>query len=69
MKAATKGSFSGGPVFKILPANGGDMGLIPGQRTKIPHAAGQLSHNIGSLMPQVRPDAAKQINEYIFKKL
>ena len=25
------------------PSNAGDAGLIPGQGTKIPHAAGQLS--------------------------
>ena len=25
------------------PANTGDMGLIPGPATKIPHAVGQLS--------------------------
>ena len=35
--------FAGGPVVKNLPCNAGDAGLIPGQRTKIPHAAGQLS--------------------------
>ena len=35
--------FPGGPVIKNLPFNAGDMGLIPGQRTKIPDASGQLS--------------------------
>ena len=35
--------FPGGPVVKNLPANAGDMGSIPGLRTKIPHALGQLS--------------------------
>ena len=35
--------FPGGPVVKNLPSNAGDMGSIPGQGTKIPHAAGQLS--------------------------
>ena len=35
--------FPGGPVVKNLPSNVGDVGLIPGQGTKIPHAAGQLS--------------------------
>ena len=34
--------FPGGPVVKNLPSNAGDAGLIPGQGTKIPHAAGQL---------------------------
>ena len=35
--------FPGGPVVKNLPSNAGDAGLTPGQGTKIPHAAGQLS--------------------------
>ena len=33
----------GGPVIKNLPFNGWDVGSIPGQGTKIPHASGQLS--------------------------
>ena len=37
------GDFPGGPVVKNPPSNAGDVGLIPGQGTKIPHAAGQLS--------------------------
>ena len=35
--------FPGGPVVKNPPCNAGDAGLIPGQGTKISHAAGQLS--------------------------
>ena len=35
--------FPGGPVVKNPPSNAGDVGLIPGWGTKIPHAAGQLS--------------------------
>ena len=35
--------FPGGPVVKNPPANAGNMGLIPGPRTQIPHATGQLS--------------------------
>ena len=35
--------FPGGPVVKNPPSNAGDVGLIPGQGTKIPHAMGQLS--------------------------
>ena len=31
--------FPGGPVVKILPSNVGGTGSIPGQGTKIPHAA------------------------------
>ena len=35
--------FSSGPVVMYTPCNAEDMGLIPGQGTKIPHAAEQLS--------------------------
>ena len=35
--------FPGGPVVKNPPSNAGDVGSIPGRRTKIPHAAEQLS--------------------------
>ena len=35
--------FPGGPVVKNLPTNAGDVGLIPGQETKISHVSGQLS--------------------------
>ena len=30
-------------MVKNLPFNAGDMGSIPGQKTKIPDASGQLS--------------------------
>ena len=36
-------AFPGGPEVKNLPANAGNVGLIPDQETKIPHASGQLS--------------------------
>ena len=36
------GDILGSPVVENLPANAGDMGVIPGWE-KIPHAAGQLS--------------------------
>ena len=35
--------FPGGPVVKNLPSNAGGACSIPGQGTKIPHAAEQLS--------------------------
>ena len=38
-----KGDFPDGPVVKNLPCNAGDMGSIPGQGTKIPHALEHLS--------------------------
>ena len=37
------GDFPGGPVVKNPSYDSGDTGSIPGQGTKIPHAAGQLS--------------------------
>ena len=59
----------GGPVVENPPCNAGDAGLIPGQETKIPHAAEQLSphtttkesmgHKEGSHMPQLRPDTTE----------
>ena len=39
----TDQDFPGGPVVKNPPYDAGDAGLIPGQGTKIPHAAGQLN--------------------------
>ena len=36
-------NFPGGPVVKNLPSNVRDVGSIPGQGTKIPHAVGQLN--------------------------
>ena len=35
--------FPGGPVVKNPPSSAGDTGSAPGQETKIPRAAGQLS--------------------------
>ena len=35
--------FPGGPVIKNSPSSAGGVGSISGRRTKIPHAAGQLS--------------------------
>ena len=32
--------FPGRPVIRNLPSNAGDLGSIPGQGTKIPHATG-----------------------------
>ena len=41
-KKKKPGNISGGPVVKNPPCNAGDVGSIPGQGTKIPHAMGQL---------------------------
>ena len=43
LKTIQMRDFPGISVIKNQPANAGDMGLIPGQVTKIPHAMGQLS--------------------------
>ena len=62
-------------MVKTLPCNAGDVGLIPGQGTKIPCAAGQLSPcalepihpKERSRVPQLRPEAAKiKFKIYIF---
>ena len=55
--------FPDGPVVKNPSGNAGDMGSIPGQRTKIPRAAEQLSlsatttehvsHNYWACEPQL----------------
>ena len=42
------GDFAGGPVLKNPLSNAGDVGLIPGGGTEIPHAvgvAGSTRHN------------------------
>ena len=61
-------------MVKNLPCNAGNVDLIPGQETRIPHAAEQLNphattresttresvcRNEGSHVPQLIPDVAK----------
>ena len=53
-------------MVKNLPSSAGDMGLIPGQGTKIPHISGQLSPHTETIepkcsrahTPQPRPNTA-----------
>ena len=45
------GDFLGGPVVKNPRCNAGDVGSIPGQGTKIPHATEQLSQNTTTAEP------------------
>ena len=73
----TTRDFPGGPVVKNLPSNAGDARSIPGCRTKIPHATGQLSHSCWACarqwkilrdakktpLLQLGPDAVKEINQ------
>ena len=40
--------FPGGPGVKNLPSSAGDVGLIPGQGTKIPHAVGQVCLSVAT---------------------
>ena len=65
------GDLPGGLVVKNLPCNAGDVGSIPGQGTKIPPAAEQLSpcpritepmhHNlrVRAQQSKISPDATK----------
>ena len=70
IKKEIHGDFAGGPEVKNPSCCAGDAGSIPGQGTKIQHAAGQLSlcattrekpahHNETSRRPQLRPNVAK----------
>ena len=43
IKILQQRDFPGGPVVKNPPCNAGDMSLIPGEGTKILHAAEKLS--------------------------
>ena len=45
------GDFPGGSVVKNPPSTAGDTGSIPGGRTKIPHASGQLSPRAATTEP------------------
>ena len=54
------GDFPSGPVIRNPPANAGDMGLIPGPRTKIPHASRQLSPTRSSEAHKPRAGALQQ---------
>ena len=51
-KLNSKGDSPGGPVVKNPPCNAGDAGLIPGQGTRIPHAARQLSWHATTREPE-----------------
>ena len=53
----------GGPVVENLPTNTGDVGSIPGQGTKNPHATGQLSLHATTReahVPQQDPEEPKE---------
>ena len=45
------GGFPGCPVVKNPPSNAGDMGSIPNQGNKIPHAVGYLSPHATATEP------------------
>ena len=59
VRECSNGDFPGGPVFKNLPCNAGDMGLILGQGTKIPHSLEQET------LHPTRPRAAPQKRENV----
>ena len=61
-KYDTNGDFLGGLVVENLHSNAGDLGSIPDQGTKIPHAIGQLSLHATVKSPciqQGRPSTVK----------
>ena len=43
IKLSQMRDFPGGPMIQNPPSNAGNVGSIPGQETKMPHAEGQLS--------------------------
>ena len=45
--------FPGGPVVETLPSEVQEMGLIPGQRTEIPHGVGHRNPHAHSLWSPV----------------
>ena len=53
-KEQLRRDFPGGPMVKNPPCNARDVGSIPGQRTKIPHAMKQLS-NVLSCTTTIEP--------------
>ena len=48
-------------MAKNLPSNAGDVGLIPGQGTKVPHATGQLSPHATTTEPTPPGDCTSQL--------
>ena len=46
------GDYTGGPVLKNPLCNAGDMGSIPGEGTKIPHATERLSPGTATTKPE-----------------
>ena len=52
------GDFPGGPAVESPPSNAGDVGSIPGQGTKVPHASGQLSPCSRAHAPQLESPRA-----------
>ena len=65
--------FSGGAVVKNPPSNAGDMGSIPGQGTRTPHAAEKLRPRISTTEPAVPqrkiPHATTKICHSLIKYL
>ena len=56
-------------MVKNLPCNTGDSGLIPGQRTKVPHAAEQISpHTTTGESTWHNEDPTQLTNILFFKK-
>ena len=56
--------FPGDPVVKNPPSNAGDVGLIPGQGTKVPHDSGQLSWHPQLLSSRASNERARVPQNY-----
>ena len=54
-------NFTGGQVVKNPPSNAGDADSIPGQGTKIPHVAGQISPCAATTEPTCSGACAPQL--------
>ena len=54
--------FPGGPVVKNPPSSAGDLGSIPGQGTKIPHAMGQRGLHTATTEPTYSGTHAPQLD-------
>ena len=55
--------FHGDPVVKNPPSNAWDVGSIPGQGTKIPHAMGQLSPRATTTEPMYSGARVPQLDK------
>ena len=61
--------FRGGLVVKNLPCNAGDVVMVPGQETKVPHIAEQLSPCITTKTPCNQIFKKKLVKDQLIKRI